>query len=158
MRRLCIVLLLLGAGSVVATDRPPLGYATQAGSRLDIIDQKSIWSATRRTVTVYLLDCPYRAELLERWTQREPYLTCRRVSSKPTELVVKLVFHFSETHQLEQLELHTSSEPYRPGFRHVWASDFPVENLAVEDGNELRFDADIALPTARLRVVLHRRA
>ena len=156
MRRLCIVLLLLGAGSVAASERPSLGYVTQAGNRLDIIDQKSIWAASRRKVTVYLLGCPYRAELLEGWTQREPFLTCGRVFGARTELAVKLVFHFSETHQLTQLELHTSQEPYRPGFRHVWASDFPVEHLVVQDGDELRFDADIALPTAQLRVDLRR--
>ena len=157
MRRFSIVLLFFATGftPAAATDRPSLGYVSKAEARLNIFDQKSIWSASRRKVTVYLLGCSYDAALLEGWTQRQPFLTCRRVTDQPSELSVKLVFHFSETHQLTELELHASPEPYRPELRHVWASDFPVVNLVVGEDDELHFDADIDLPSAQLRAFIH---
>jgi hypothetical protein len=159
MQRLLITLLLSSlvcwVSPAAASER---GYVIQNGARLSIEGQKSIWSASRRRVTVYLLGCPYRDALLENWTQRSEFLYCYEFPARDTdELAAKLFFHISEAGALERLELRTRSvgrDVYRGGLKHVWKENFPVRNLSVNDDNELVFNAAIDLPDKGLMAVI----
>ncbi|MGI9294055.1 MAG: hypothetical protein ACR2PS_08745 [Pseudomonadales bacterium] len=145
-RYVLVTLSLLGVFFLNSVHAEPIGYFQRHGDRFTVQDQKSIWSADRRTVTVYMLGCDYHERMLENWSVREGYLRCLNEPDMDYDDHAEaiLTFVLSMGGELKRLTLEASgiSDDAPFGLTQVersWTEDFPVSNLRVSEDNELLF-------------------